>query len=132
VKLPVASLAQLDFKLRRLLREVSMMRNILPNHITSRTVSNCARKIPILSQFPRPKSFFQPCTLLLLKILTASPMENLSGKDIKNVDVIIDTSISIMPKPYSSLISCTNCLARFRRSSHSKIFFRYFGHHTKW
>jgi len=99
VKLPVAShgasLAQLDFKLRRPLREVSMMFYILPNHITSHTVSNWARKIPVFPQLPKPQLLSQPRELaeytprtLTLDDSHYFPNGQLWRKRYQNVDMI--------------------------------------------
>ena len=72
-----------------------MMLNILPHHITSHTVSNRARKIPVLPQFPRPKSLPQPCELAkhTTRTLTLDdpyyfPNGKLGRKRYQNVDMI--------------------------------------------
>jgi uncharacterized protein with PIN domain len=60
VKLPAASrgasLAQLKFKLRRPLLQISMMLDIFLNHITSHTVSHRPRKVPVFPKLPSPQS----------------------------------------------------------------------------
>ena len=59
VKLPAASrgasLAQLELKLRRPLRYMSMMLDIFFNNFTSHAVSDRPRKISVLPQFPCPQ-----------------------------------------------------------------------------
>jgi hypothetical protein len=60
VKLPAASrgasLAQLEFKLRRPLLEVPMMLDIFLNHLTSHTVSDRPHKVPVFPQLPSLQS----------------------------------------------------------------------------
>ena len=50
-----ASLAQLELKLRRPLRYMSMMLDIFFNNFTSHAVSDRPRKISVLPQFPCPQ-----------------------------------------------------------------------------
>lgn len=52
---PRGILAQLDLKLRRPLRCISMMLDIFFNHLTSHTVSDRSCKIPIFPYLSRPK-----------------------------------------------------------------------------
>jgi hypothetical protein len=63
VKLPAASrgasLAQLEFKLRRPLLQLMMMLDIFLNHLTSHSVTNRAGKITILPQLTTPKTPFE-------------------------------------------------------------------------
>jgi len=133
-----ASLAHLDFNLRRTLHEVSPMLNILPHHITSHMVSERACKMTVLPQFPRPKSLSQPCNLtehtprtLTLDDPYCFPNGKLGRKRCQNVDMInrhfhLDNTKTVFLTDLFYQLSRS-----FLKILALKIFFRYFGHLTK-
>jgi hypothetical protein len=63
VKFPAAShgpsLAQLEFKLRRPLLNITMKHNIFLNNVTSNAICDGTRKIAALPQLPKPQSVLQ-------------------------------------------------------------------------